>query len=102
MQSGFKLIVPCTVALCLAAACMPDLDSLSAEYSASAGTSGGGNAEGGMPGGSGNAGAGTAGMSGGAPVDACDNGSKDSNESDVDCGGTSQCKRCDTGGLCTA
>ncbi|HKO51074.1 MAG TPA: hypothetical protein VJV79_25370 [Polyangiaceae bacterium] len=91
MSSGLKLLVPCALALYFAAACVPDLDSLSAEHS-NAGSSGFGPAEGGM----GNTG------EGGAPVvNSCENKAKDSNESDVDCGGSSKCDRCATNAKCT-
>ena len=98
MSSGIKLIVPGALALYLAAACTPDLDSLSAGYSPNGGngSSGSGAAAGGM----GNAG--NAGNTGGSPgVDTCENHKKDANESDVDCGGSSICKRCATDLHCT-
>jgi hypothetical protein len=63
------------------------------------GTGGTGNAEGGMAG-EGMAGTGDAGAPPG-PV-ACDNLERDVNESDVDCGGTSTCPRCDTNLRCGA
>jgi len=93
MSSGLKLLIPGAIALYLASACAPDLDSLSAEYSAIGGTSGSGSSEGGMDNGSG----GTP-----TPVDICGNNKKDSSESDVDCGGTGKCDRCATGNNCTA
>lgn len=97
MSFGFKLIIPCALSLYLAAACAPDLDSLSASYSAnsSGGTSGSGNID---EGGSGN----VTSTAGSAPVDKCANNKKDSNESDVDCGGTSMCDRCIANTKCTA
>jgi hypothetical protein len=91
MSYGLKLLVPCSLALYLASACQPDLDSLSAAYSASAGTSGRSSADGGM---SSNGGA--------APVNPCTNGVKDTNESDADCGGNSKCDRCAANGKCNA
>jgi len=100
MSLGFKLLVPSALALYFAAACAPDLDSLSASYSATGGTAG--------TGGIGSSGAGNSvagGMenpSGGAAPTACSNGSKDANESDVDCGGSSKCDRCATKSRCTA
>lgn len=102
MSSGFKLIAPSFLALSLAAACVPDLDALSAEYSATSGGGGGsgGNVE--IPDGgrsSGNAGKPSTGGSG--PVDLCTNGDKDSKESDVDCGGASKCDRCAKNAKCT-
>jgi hypothetical protein len=91
LSSGFKLLVPCALALNFASGCLPDLDSLSAEYSASGGTSGDSNSDGGM----GNTGNTNNGGGAGAPVaNACANMKKDSNESDVDCGGSSKCERC--------
>jgi hypothetical protein len=97
LSSGFKLLVPCALALNFASACLPDLDSLSAEYSPTGGTSGNSNSNGGM-GNTGNTGNG-----GSAPVvNACENGKKDSNESDVDCGGSSKCERCVAGYKCSA
>ncbi|MEI9941512.1 MAG: hypothetical protein WDO69_30195 [Pseudomonadota bacterium] len=93
MFSGLKLLVPCALALYFAAACTPDLDSLSANYSPSTGASGGtDNSEGGMD----------AAGGGGPVVTACSNHKKDSNESDVDCGGTSKCDRCAAKAHCTA
>ncbi|HYP75191.1 MAG TPA: hypothetical protein VER12_04535 [Polyangiaceae bacterium] len=98
MSFGFKVIVPCTLGLYLASACAPDLDSLSASYSSSGGgSSGSGTVE---DGGTGNS---TSIAGGGsAPVDLCTNGKKESNESDVDCGGTSKCERCTKGADCKA
>jgi hypothetical protein len=98
MSFGFKLIVPCAVSLYLAAACAPDLDSLSASYSTnSAGSSGRGSGD---EGGSGN----DTSSGGGpiTPVDTCTNHKKDSTESDVDCGGTSKCDRCTKNASCKA
>jgi len=101
MSSGLKLTSLCTVPLLLAFACQPDLDSLQANYSASSGSPGvagfsasaGSSARGGMD----NSG-------GGAPVppNSCENQARDSNESDVDCGGTSKCGACATNSRCTA
>src|SRR4051812_12135259 len=106
MSFGFKLIAPSFLALSLAAACVPDLDALSAEYSATTSSGGGGgggtggnveNPEGGRS--SGNAGKPSTGGSG--PVDLCANGDKDSKESDIDCGGASKCDRCAKNAKCT-
>jgi len=86
MSYGLKLLVPCALALYLASACQPDLDSLSAEYSATAGSSssdGGGNNNGGA-------------------TSSCTNDAKDTNESDVDCGGASKCDRCAETAKCSA
>src|SRR3954471_15365116 len=103
MTSCLKLLVPGALALYFAAACTPDLDALSAEYSATAGgglgMSGSNNSDDGGTGDASGAGntstAGRNGNSGGAPaVDTCQNRKQDSNESDVDCGGTSKCTRC--------
>jgi hypothetical protein len=101
MSFAFKLIVPCALSLYLAAACAPDLDSLSAQYSSnSAGSSGAGSGSG-----SGNqGGSGDDTSNGGAPVtpvDACTNGKKDSGETDIDCGGT-KCDPCTKGAVCKA
>jgi hypothetical protein len=84
MYFGFKLLVPCALALYFASACQPDLDALSASYS-----------EGGAPNGEG-------GMSnnGGASASTCENKAKDANESDIDCGGSSKCDRCAENGRC--
>lgn len=82
----------------LAAACAPDLDSLSATYSATSngGTSGTiDNPEGGNDTGNGGSGPIT-------PVNPCANKVKDSKESDVDCGGTSTCDRCTRNAKCTS
>lgn len=98
MSLGFKLIVPSVLALSLAGACAPDLDSLSAEYSANSSGGTGGksvNAEGGN-----NTGNNTS-TGGSGPVDTCTNGNKDSKESDVDCGGSSKCDRCAKNAKCT-
>lgn len=46
-------------------------------------------------------GGGTAGTGGSGTTSACSNKKRDSNESDVDCGGTSVCSRCDAGLRCT-
>jgi hypothetical protein len=110
-------------------ACTPDLDALVAGNSAgSAGSTSGSNSGGnggtvepsggttGDPGGeggttsAGKGGSSTAGSSssgssgeGGAPPEpaACDNQDRDSNESDVDCGGTSDCDRCENNLRCS-
>ncbi|HEY0464508.1 MAG TPA: hypothetical protein VGC79_09880, partial [Polyangiaceae bacterium] len=103
MSLGFKLFLSGALVLGLAAACQPDLDSLSAEFSASSagseeipGTGG----SGGKLVNTGGRSNGSAGMS--ATPAVCENNSKDSNESDVDCGGTSKCDRCAAGSSCTA
>ena len=109
MNSVFKVFVPCSLALYLASACAPDLDSLSAEYSATVASSGSGNSVAGMgasSSGSGNtsssgSGNGGAGRAGAGPVDVCQNEAKDANESDADCGGSSECDRCISGASCT-
>lgn len=105
MSSAFKLIIPGALALYLASACQPDLASLSAEYSATSATSGSAGTE--QPnngdGGTDSSSGGRANGGGGAPVTvaACDNLKKDSNESDVDCGGSSKCDRCAAKSSCT-
>ncbi|HYQ45956.1 MAG TPA: hypothetical protein VER11_28495 [Polyangiaceae bacterium] len=96
MSSGFKLIVPSALAFYLAAACAPDLDSLSASYSA---TSLGGSSNGGSDS---EAGSGNGSSGGSTPTDPCSNGKKDTKESDVDCGGTSTCDRCIENSKCTS
>jgi hypothetical protein len=88
MSSALKLLIPGVLALYFAAACAPDLDSLSASYTAAGGAPNG-------EGGSGN-------TAGGAPIDKCENGKTDSNESDTDCGGTSLCVRCAKNAICKA
>jgi hypothetical protein len=90
MSYGLKLLVPCALAVYLASACQPDLDSLSAAYSPNAGTGGMGASDGGMS------------NTGGAAPNACENDKKDSNESDVDCGGSSKCDRCVEKAACNA
>jgi len=98
MSSVFKLIVPSALVFYLAAACAPDLDSLSASYSAASlggAPNGGSDSEGGSGNDSNSNG-------GSSPTDPCTNGKKDSKESDVDCGGTSVCDRCIVGADCTA
>jgi hypothetical protein len=97
MSFGFKLIVPCALTLYLAAACVPDLDSLSATYSANS-IGGTGGTDENPEGGTGNIG--TGGTS--ANLKVCENGVKDSKESDVDCGGTSTCDRCKANSKCTS
>src|SRR4051812_1137904 len=110
---AFKLIIPSALGLCFAAACTPDLDALSASYSAIGGLGGSAGEEQIPDGGSGNetssggrssggrSGSGS-GSGGGAVAAVCANMKKDSNESDVDCGGTSKCERCATNANCTA
>ena len=102
MSLGFKLIVPSVLALSLAGACVPDLDSLSAEYSATSSGGSGGKGVVNPEGGSNTSNAGNTSTGGSGPVDTCTNGNKDSKESDVDCGGTSKCDRCTKGFKCTA
>ena len=110
MFFGSKLIVPSVLPLCLAAACTPDLDSLSADYSAnrtsSGGTGGTGleDPEAGSGNDTSNGGArnGEASNGGSTSSDPCVNNKKDSKESDLDCGGTSDCDRCVAGSRCTA
>ncbi|HYQ46509.1 MAG TPA: hypothetical protein VER11_31285 [Polyangiaceae bacterium] len=82
MHPVIKLFVPCALSLYLASACVPDLDSLSAEYVGPIGSSG-----------SGNSSAGNGNGGGGEVVDSCENGAKDGLETDVDCGGT-KCDVC--------
>src|SRR6478752_2866512 len=85
MHPVIKLFVPCALSLYLASACVPDLDSLSAEYVGPIGSSG-----------SGNSSAGNGNGGGGEVVDSCENGAKDGLETDVDCGGT-KCDVCRRG-----
>lgn len=88
MLSGFKLTCFGALPLLLTWACAPDLDSLSAGYG-----SGGTTANGGTDSGS----------SGKGPVtSACENNKHDPNESDVDCGGTSDCEACGAGLHCSS
>ena len=97
MSSGIKLLGFCAAALYLAVACQPDLDALSKEYKDDQSSAGSGN-------GSSSAGSGNNTSNGGAaPLPtACQNKSKDANESDVDCGGSSKCDRCITGRRCSS
>ncbi|HEX2673749.1 MAG TPA: carbohydrate binding domain-containing protein [Polyangiaceae bacterium] len=101
MSLGFKLIVPSVLALSLAGACVPDLDSLSAEYSATSSGGSGGSGAVNPQGGSNTSNAGRTNTGGSGVVDTCTNGDKDAKESDVDCGGTSKCDRCTKGHKCT-
>jgi hypothetical protein len=105
MSSGFKLTCFCALPLLLSWACAPDLDSLSAEYVADAGGSAGsGNPGkgGSVNGGSSSNTSGTNGDSGaGSEPASCENLDRDSDESDVDCGGKSDCKRCRNGLRCS-
>ena len=100
MSFGFKLVMPSVLTLCLGAACTPDLDSLAANYSINRNSSGGTGGSGGEnpEGGSGD----NPSSAGSAATDTCANNKKDSRESDLDCGGTSQCDRCMPGSKCTA
>ncbi len=93
------------LAAVVALACEPDLDALSAEYGhagsdGSAGASGANGSAGAAPGGA--AGSdGTSGAAGGTFIEpSCDNAIEDVNETDVDCGGSSECSRCTTGRKC--
>ena len=97
MSSGFKLTCFCALPLILSWACAPDLDSLSAEYSPDSGGSAGSSSAGS----SGKAGSGSTGTSGSGSVSAsCENSDRDPDETDIDCGGNSECKRCGTGRRC--
>jgi hypothetical protein len=110
-------------------ACAPDLDALTAEYTSGTGGAGGTGGSGtggtsgnggtdtttGGTGGTGELGGGagmaeggagnepgSGGSSGAAPdVPQCENLTRDPNESDVDCGGTSMCPRCEAKNQCT-
>ena len=98
MSSGFKLTCFCVFPLLLSWACAPDLDSLSTDYTPSSGGSSAGSSN---PGTSGKNGSGSTGTSGSAPVPvACENSDRDLDETDIDCGGKSECKRCGTGRRC--
>lgn len=91
MSSGFKLTCFCVLPLLSSWACAPDLDSLSADYVADAGGS------------AGSSNPGKGGSSGSGPVPAsCENLDRDPDESDVDCGGKSECKRCGGGRRCSS
>ncbi|HET7543780.1 MAG TPA: hypothetical protein VFK05_28105 [Polyangiaceae bacterium] len=105
MSFPFKLIVPgAVVALYLASACTPELDTLCADSQCtssnfiSSSTSGGDSGNG-DPGGSN--GTGDTGGGGGTVLPVCANHEKDSNESDIDCGGSSKCERCAKNASCT-
>ncbi len=78
-------------------ACEPDLDSLSARYDSSMG------GDTGLAGASsGSGGKASSGGSGGATAPAsCFNDRRNADESDVDCGGPSKCRRCDLNEVCT-
>lgn len=97
--------------------CEPDLDSLTSETALGAGggkagnepeggnagmsTSGGTNPFGGSGNPTGGSG-GDGGDAGGGPTPAsCENGKRGADESDVDCGGSSECDRCEVGKSCT-
>jgi hypothetical protein len=84
MSSGFKLSSLCVLALLFSWACAPDLDSLVAGNNAGS--------------------AGSNGESGGPPAGpgSCENGVKNADESDIDCGGTSKCDRCENKLACKA
>ncbi|MET0794903.1 MAG: hypothetical protein ABW061_25515 [Polyangiaceae bacterium] len=103
MPYGSKLLGLCVLGLGLIVACQPDLDSLDEKYSPTMGNAGAG----GKPSntaGSGNTvnnGGDDSGGAGPTPA-ACKNGMRDSNETDVDCGGTSKCGACDNNLLCKA
>lgn len=88
MSPGFKLSFLCAVPLLFSWACAPDLDSLSAYYDAGKG---------------GSAGSGAVGDSGAGTTEpaSCTNLARDPDESDVDCGGTSDCHRCGTNLHCS-
>jgi len=109
MSLGFKLIIPGALALYLASACQPDFAALSALHGTTAGFAGmepdgegGSGNESSSSGGRASSG-GKANSSGGSgPAAVCENLKKDTNESDVDCGGTSDCIRCATAARCTA
>jgi len=101
MSLGFKLIVPSVLALSLAGACVPDLDSLSAEYNPDgSGGSGGKGID--NQGGSHTGASGSTSTGGSGVIDLCTNGDKDAKESDIDCGGASKCDRCAKNATCTA
>src|ERR1041384_8618444 len=101
MSSGFKLTCFCVFPLLLSWACAPDLDSLSADHTPS---SGGSSAGSGDPGGSGKGGKGSSGSTGTSgstqTPDSCENSDRDLDETDIDCGGNSEGKRCGTGRRC--
>src|SRR6478736_5981884 len=106
MSFGFKLIVPSVLALCVASACTPDLDSLCAQSTCAQATFAA-NSVGGTGGSDGNPEGGTdstnnAGSGNATAVDTCTNKVKDSKESDVDCGGLSKCDRCTKNAKCTS
>ncbi|HET7540857.1 MAG TPA: hypothetical protein VFK05_13335 [Polyangiaceae bacterium] len=104
MSFGFKLIPLSVLALYLTQACVPDLDSLAASYSATNyGGTGGTSVQ--IPeGGSGDdTSVDNTSNGGSAPApDTCSNNKQDAKESDVDCGGISKCERCGASSKCTA
>ena len=97
----FQAFVGCSsliTGFALTTGCEPDLDSLSASH----GDLDGGTAGKGGSGGSGTGGTMSNGGDGPTPPDTCFDDKRNAEESDVDCGGTSDCRRCDAGGNCTA
>ncbi len=107
----FRTLVVCSSLTAASAlgvtACEPDLDSLSASYDQSLGgsatgstSSGGGSSDGGSNTGGNNASGGN-GSGGGSEPDTCEDGKRNADESDVDCGGPSSCRRCDLNQVCT-
>ncbi|HET9958045.1 MAG TPA: hypothetical protein VFQ61_26290 [Polyangiaceae bacterium] len=90
--------------LLLLAACEPDLDALTREYAtASGGQSGSGGSGGTSSGGRESGGTSQSGGTGGQTVkpDTCTDQRLSPNESDVDCGGSSACQRCELNARCT-
>ena len=98
MSSGLKILslFLCVAAVYSAVACQPDLNSLDAAYDPNASFPGGG-ALGASGSGSGN----NTSSAGSTSSNACLNGSKDGNETDVDCGG-STCPKCAAKLKCTS
>jgi len=123
MRSPRELVFWISASVALFLACEPNLEALSSEFGLGGINSSAGGASSGGKGGNGNAGhgglPGTGGISaeggesfggvtgeggsGGVPVlpDSCADGAKAEDESDIDCGGSSACVRCDTNGICT-
>lgn len=102
MSSGFKLCSLCLLILSFSWACAPDLDSLVAGNGVG-GTSAAGSSNS-NGGGSGNGSGGDDDDGGGPPASpgSCENNVKNSDETDVDCGGTSKCGACNNGLRCNA
>jgi hypothetical protein len=97
MSPGFKLSSLCLLVLSSVWGCAPDLDSLVAGNDSGGSKNTGGSGSTGGNGGEGDEGAGPA-----AGPGSCENGVRNSDETDVDCGGKSECGPCGTSLKCNA